>query len=171
LSLFMNAAVVMDCFSTRQYDAGVERGRRAVELDENFFASQYYLGLVCEQAGRIDEAVTLLENARLLSHDCPLVMAGLGGALAAAGRHEDARGILRELDDLARTSYVSATMLAVIHIGLGDRARALDLLDRAFDARCVWLLRALRGDPRFDPLRDDARFQRLAERIPEGRGE
>jgi serine/threonine protein kinase/tetratricopeptide (TPR) repeat protein len=168
LSLHMNAAVVMDCFFTRQYDAGIDHGRRAVDLDVNFFPSHYYLGLICQQAGRLDDAVAHLERARTLSNGCPLVVASLGAALAAAGRADTARGMLRDLDAAARTGYVSPTTIAAVHVALGETVPALDQLDRAFDQRCAWLLRALMGDPRFDPLRGERRFQDLVARVSSG---
>jgi TolB-like protein/Flp pilus assembly protein TadD len=171
LSLHMNAAVVMDYFFVGRYTEAVERAHRAIELDINFFPTRYYLGLAYEQTGEFDRAITQFETARALSNNCTLVVAALGHAYAAAGRKDEARAVQSELDDIRRTRYVSPSAEAAIHVALGETSRALDLLDRAFNGRCVWLLRSLTADPRFKPLQGEHRFQDLMLRVSAGRGE
>jgi hypothetical protein len=72
--------------------------------------------------------------------------------------------MLDELRQLAVERRVSPYHLALIYAGLGEKDRAIELLDQAFDERAerlVWL----RADPRFDKLRSDARFNDLLQRI------
>jgi DNA-binding winged helix-turn-helix (wHTH) protein/tetratricopeptide (TPR) repeat protein len=51
--------------------------------------------------------------------------------------------------------------LALDYLALGERDRALDLLEQAVERRDFWYLPFLGVDPRFDDLRDDPRFERL----------
>jgi hypothetical protein len=81
------------------------------------------------------------------------------------GKQEQARSILRELQELGRRKYVSQVFVAAIHTGLGDHDRALSSLEAAFEDRCFWLLRGVKVDPRFDRLREEARFQKLVQRM------
>src|SRR5206468_654559 len=84
----------------------------------------------------------------------------LAAAYAAAGREAEAREILAQLEEVAATRYVSPYHLAIIHLRLGERERALSLLEQAYatgDGWLVWIgvepeLDALRGDPRFENL-------------------
>jgi hypothetical protein len=80
----------------------------------------------------------------------------LGRAYALTGRTKEAHRLLRELDELARTRYVSPYGRALIFLGLEDD-EVFHWLDRSYAERAGWLM-YLATDPRFDPLRKDARF-------------
>ena len=54
----------------------------------------------------------------------------------------------------------STSIFSRIHLGLGDRERALDYLEKAAATRDPWLLFHYR-DQRFDSLRTDVRFVAL----------
>jgi serine/threonine protein kinase/Flp pilus assembly protein TadD len=161
LSLYMNAAVVMTYYFTQQFEAAVTHGQVAIEMDRTFYPLHFYLGLAYQQNGQLSNAVTELEDARRLSANSTLMMATLGGALAAADRGRDARGVLRELDDVGTRRYVPQVFVAAIHAALGETDRALSCLERARKDRCCWLLRCLRFDARFDGLREEPRFKAL----------
>ena len=84
----------------------------------------------------------------------------MGQAYALAGRVDDARRILHDLEARARDSYVTPYHLVFVYAGLGEQERALDLLERAYDDRSgavygikgSFLLASLRGHPRFQAL-------------------
>ena len=52
----------------------------------------------------------------------------------------------------------------MLHAGLGEPDAAFEWLDRALDDRRGWLA-YLKVEPLLDPLRSDARFTRLLERM------
>ena len=60
--------------------------------------------------------------------------------------------------------YVDLHGLALIKLGLGDRAGAIEMLERAEQERFPWLVR-LRVEPRWAPLHDERRFQELIRRV------
>jgi hypothetical protein len=67
---------------------------------------------------------------------------------------------VRRLEEPARRGSVSPWQLALGHLGLGDRDRALDYLEVAYRERwreMAWLSVL----PYLDPLRDHPRFQAL----------
>jgi hypothetical protein len=68
------------------------------------------------------------------------------------------------LKERSRSKYVSSYQFAVIYLGLGQNERAIAALEDAYRERST-LLGYLKMDPRFDPLRSDARFQDLLSRI------
>ena len=61
--------------------------------------------------------------------------------------------------------FQSQVFVAAIYVGLRDRDRALSCLEAAYEDRCFWLLRGVNVDPRFDRLREEARFQKLVRRM------
>jgi eukaryotic-like serine/threonine-protein kinase len=165
LSLHMNAAVSLICYFGRRYEEAADHGRRTVELDPNFFPGHFYLGLALSAQEQHSEAVTALQQATVLSGRSTLMLAALGGALASWGKMDEARQVLRELEELNRQKYVSQVFVAVIYAGLAENARALACLERACEDRCTWLLRCLVSDKRLDRLRDEATFQSLLRRV------
>ena len=81
------------------------------------------------------------------------------------GRVDEARGVLAEFDELARTGrYASAYAVAVVHAGLSDYDSALSTLEVAYRERSHWLV-WLKRDPRWDEIRVDRRFQDLVRKV------
>ena len=114
--------------------------------------------------GASESAIAAFERAVDAGGGHALPMADLGYAYAKAGRVADARRMLRHLNEMAKTSYVSPYNKAVIHIGLGDRDAAFDALDAAYATRSrslAWLNVA----HEFDAVRNDPRFRDLTQRI------
>jgi len=87
-----------------------------------------------------------------------------GHCYALAGRHAEARRVLDELQSLSGTRYVSPFEIALIHVGLRETDHAFRWLELACDQR-AFLLVLLRVDPRFDHLRGEPAFERLARRV------
>ena len=100
-------------------------------------------------------------TARLSSGNTK-TMAFRGHVLARLGRTAEARDILRTLESLSRERYVPPYMIAIVHLGLGERDAALASLDRAYEARDIHLV-FLPVDPRWDACRSDPRFRALIE--------
>ena len=165
LSLHMNAAVVMHSYFGRRYDEATEHGRSAVELDPTFYPTRFYLGLAYAQKQQYAEAAAELQQARALSDNSTLMVASLGAVFAAWGKEADARNILAELQELSRRKHVSQASVAAIFAGLDDKDQAFAALERAYSERSTWLLYCLSVDPRFDSLRDEARFRDLVRRV------
>jgi adenylate cyclase len=81
---------------------------------------------------------------------------------AVSGRKEEATGILKDLEARQDENASAAANIALIYVGLGQHDRAMNWLNKAYEARFnpSILLR-----PAFDALRSDARFQDLLRRI------
>jgi len=81
-----------------------------------------------------------------------------------AGRHEEAREVLAQLDADARSRYTSPLDFALVHAGLGEQDQAFAALNRAFDERVSDLSR-LKLLPWPDGIRHDPRFADLLQRL------
>jgi hypothetical protein len=60
--------------------------------------------------------------------------------------------------------YIAPLDIALVYLGLGDRAQALEWLDKAYEDHSNFLL-WIRVDPQFDSLRGQPRFQELLRRM------
>jgi hypothetical protein len=74
------------------------------------------------------------------------------------------RGSIRFTRSMAARRPIPPTQLAMLHTAVGEHDAALDILDRAADARAPSLAWSL-GDPLFDGLRHDRRFRSLVRRV------
>jgi tetratricopeptide (TPR) repeat protein len=88
----------------------------------------------------------------------------LGYAYAKAGKTEEALKVLDKLREESKRRYVPAGLFAPVYLGLGEREKVFESLERAYqehDEHTAWLL----IDPLFEPLRPDPRFQDLRRRM------
>ncbi|MBW2270130.1 MAG: tetratricopeptide repeat protein [Deltaproteobacteria bacterium] len=123
------------------------------------------IGMLHCERGRFDEGLALLEEARALSSDGPDQLASLAYGLALAGRSDEAREILAQLDQRARAGFVPPISLALAHIARGEKDEAFASLERAYAMRWVTLPILAARWPPFEPLRSDPRFEDLMRRL------
>jgi serine/threonine-protein kinase len=148
----------------RDFGAALEQCDHTIELNPHFAPAYLTLSLVQEQQGDLEEALAALERAVSLSPLSPRMHGALGRTLALANKRDAAMKTLRKLETLARERYVSPFEFASIYLALGQLDVAFKWLNKARDERVFELL-AMRVDPRFDPLRDDARFDASVRQI------
>ena len=147
-----------------RYAEAVQGAAHALEIDPAHDRALATLGWAHFKMGDIAEGLATLERAVAAAPGNTQWLAQLGQAYALAGRAERARDVLRQLEDRARTSYVSPYLLAFVHTGLGDHERALDLLERAFAER-TGAVYGIKGSFLFAPLRTHPRFKALLKKI------
>ena len=72
--------------------------------------------------------------------------------------------MLRDLDDRAKLRYRSPSLRVILHLGLGEKDKALDWLEKCYeeqDGYC-WILKV---GQLYDPLRTEPRFQALLKKV------
>jgi adenylate cyclase len=147
-----------------KYEAAREQAREALELDPNFNFAHFFLGWVDIEAGKFSAAIPEMEKGRVT--DSPPFAAGwLGYAYAAAGERTKAEAKIAELNQMSSRRFVSPFCTAIIYLGLGDKRRSLDGLEKAYQARSGPWLALLKVDKVFDPLRSEARFIELLKKV------
>ena len=144
----------------RDYEAALEQCDHTIELNPHFSPAYWALGVIQEQRTDLDEAIAAFQRAIDLSPHSPRMHAGLGRALALAGKRALAAGSLRTLEAIATQRYVSAIEFAAVRFAMGQRETAFTWLDKAREDRAFDLL-ALRVDPRFDAEKHDPRMQAI----------
>jgi hypothetical protein len=96
--------------------------------------------------------------------DSPPFAGWLGYAYAAVGERTRAEAMIAELNQTSLRRFVSPFCTAIIYLGLGDKERALDGLEKSYEVRSQWLV-FLKVDRVFDPLRSDPRFIELLKKV------
>jgi adenylate cyclase len=144
-------------FTDHEYDNAVEQAKRALMMMPNALWPEIILGWAYQQKGMHGPALASLRSAASHSAGSAFAIASLAQGLAAAGERTPARRMLTELFDMSRENYVSAYDIAAIYMGLGEADNAITWLRRAYAERSPMLVN-VGWDPRFDALRNDARF-------------
>ena len=140
-----------------RYDEAVLRAEDASELDPAHARARATLGWAYFLSGRKSAGLTELERAVALAPGNTLWLGQLGEAYALMGKGAKAHAILRQIEERARSAYVSPYHLAYVYTGLGDDDRAMELLERAVAERAgpaygikgSFLFRSLHANPRF----------------------
>lgn len=148
----------------RNLDLALQQSDLTIEQNPHFASAYWTLGLIQEQRGELDEAEAALKRAIELSPPSPRILGALGGVYAKEGRREEAVRILDELDALSAQRYISPFEPALINFNLGRREEGFELLARAFADRCFELI-TIHIDPRFDGVRNDARYKSLFKKL------
>jgi TolB-like protein/Tfp pilus assembly protein PilF len=160
LSPVINVELGLALTRNRRYADAVQRLERTLEL-EPFWRVYATLAMTYEAQGDWARAVPLLEKANALGN--PDAIPWLGYAYGVAGRRREALALVSQMEALARTQYVSPQNVAFVHLGLGDKDRALAGLEKAYQERAFEVL-GFAGDI-FDRLHGDPHFQDLLRRM------
>ena len=160
---FVGEAVIN--YHLRNYKALIEVDRAYVARASNFTLAHLWLGVGYEGSGQPREAIPEYQRAAELSQGDSDPTAALAHAYTTTGRKTEALKILREWQRQSQTSYVSPYMIATVYAGLGDKDKAFEFLEKAYQERSPDLPYFLRADLRMDSLRSDPRFQDLVHRM------
>ena len=163
-SVFSTMIVAWILFFARRHEESVERARAALARDPSYATAYRILGWAYEELGRYGEAIACHRRATELTGYAANFLAQLGRPYALSGRQPEALALIDELQQTSEGAYVSSLDIAIIHTALGDHAKALDWLERAYEERADHLPYA-GVNPRLDPLRSEPRFRELLERM------
>jgi tetratricopeptide (TPR) repeat protein len=164
LSLVINADLGGTYYFARRYDEAIAQQHRTLEMDPRFYFARFSLGEVLAAKGALDQAIVEYQKARALNDD-PFVLALLGNAYARSGNKTEALKILDQLKELSTQRYVNAYSFVIVYLGLGDKEEALRWLKQSYQDRAGSDVGWIRVDSLVDSLRDDPRFEALAEKI------
>jgi TolB-like protein/Tfp pilus assembly protein PilF len=146
-----------------QYQAAKDQVKRAADLDPTYFFAPWQGGCIDIQEGNVRDAIPKFRKAKAMESPA-FVSAWLAYAYGISG---DRASAMAELGDLKKRSLrgsVTPFNLALLYLGLGDRARALDYLEKAYAADTQWL-GWLKNDRTFDSLRSEPRFTALMKKL------
>ena len=144
----------------RDWERLLDSSLQQLPSNENDWLMHTNLGLGYEGTGKLAEAIAEYQRAIELSNGNDLnAVASLGHAYAAAGRRYDAERVLRELEQKVRDGRASSYLPATIYAGLGEKDKALTLIEKAYRDQSLDIGWIFKTDLRTDSLRSEPRFQ------------
>jgi len=146
-----------------RYQAAKEQAARAGQLDPTFFFPPFAYGWIDIQAGKVADAIPQFRKAKAMGSPA-FASAWLAYAHAASGDRASALSELEVLKKLSLRGSPTPFDLALVSLGLGDRARAVSYLEQAYAQDSQWL-GWLGNDRVFDPLRSDPRVAALLRKL------
>jgi len=163
----LSPSILTDAIASYMYwgktAQAMELIRRVMELDPSFFFPVMQEGTMALLAGDYPDAIANFKRAHTMGAP-PFNSGFLAYAQAKSGDRAGAMATLGALTAISPGGEVAAFNLALVYLGLGEHARALDYLEQAYAAnsqQLVWL----KVDPTYDPLRKDPRFKALMKRL------
>lgn len=163
-SLIINAHFGLMNYFAHRFDQSIVECNKTIALDPSFYVARRYLGLAYAQKGMYKEALAEFEKAIAGSSGSPLMKAEYANTLALSGDTNKAQIELDGLIALSKQKYVSAYHISSVYVGLKDKERAFEWLEKALQERADWMV-FLNVDPRFDSLHSDPRFKDIQQRM------
>jgi TolB-like protein/DNA-binding winged helix-turn-helix (wHTH) protein/Flp pilus assembly protein TadD len=148
-------------YFSRQYDRAIKQLRAVLDMEPNFPRAHILVGAYV-QKGMYAEALADIERWRRIE-DNPWSWMMLAYVYGRSGQQEKARSALEKLEELNRRGETDSASIALAHLGMGDKEKAIAWLQKAYAEHSIPT--ALKVDPIYDPLRSDPRFQELLRRV------
>ena len=149
-------------YFARRFDEAIARFQQIVKLAPDSALAHGWLGYAYAAKGMYREAIMEYQQRTNRDGDSTSDQCYLGYALAKSEKRNEALALLNKLK--TTKDYVSLAELAILYIGLGDKEKAFESLEKAYVAHDLQL-QNLRADPHYDDLHADQRFQDLLRRI------
>jgi len=179
----MTRAIALDPFSpriqsflgrtytwARRYDDALVQLQKTTEIFPSFAIEHERLAHLYTYRGEYDNAITEETRARILAHQDPRSVVKLEGSLRKALATHGPRGYWEKMLELSRQSdnapeaYTTNDNLAIIYARLGEKEKALQVLEQAYQERQLHMTE-IAVEPAFDVLRSEPRFQSLVRQI------
>ena len=165
LSINYNTALAFTFFLARRYDQAKEQGAKILELDPKFISAFYVRGVAYVKKSMFKEAMAEFDKGVSISRDNLEALTGLGYGYAVTSRRADAEKVLARLNELSKREFVSPVWMAKIYSGLGEKDKAFEALERAYEDRSIVSVAYVKTNPMLDPLRSDPRYAELLHRL------
>jgi DNA-binding winged helix-turn-helix (wHTH) protein/TolB-like protein len=149
-------------FAGREADSSVVL-QSVIDLDPNFWLAHLFMTRNYLSKGMYDQALASVNKAKNLTHGNAEATGTVGYILAKMGRTDEAKQVLGELESRKDKPFLSYAA-AQVYLGLGDKNRALELLEQAFQQREP-LMVFLKVEPKWNDLRSEPRFIDLMKRL------
>ncbi|HSE51369.1 MAG TPA: tetratricopeptide repeat protein, partial [Gemmatimonadales bacterium] len=150
-----------------RFDDAIREANKAMELQADFPVALFVLGLAYLDKGQHAEAIAYHERA-VARYPNQSMTWTLARTYAMTGRTADARKIMRRLESGAPGDAQHPWFIAAAYAALGENEKAIDWLEKAYEARILFLPNLKReraAGGTFQSLRSNPRFQALLRRL------
>jgi TolB-like protein/Flp pilus assembly protein TadD len=164
LDINMGGALAGAYLYAEQNGPGLEQAKKTYDLEPNHPIGRWILGQAYVQNGMYAEAIALNEQWLQTDPTNQFALREAGIAYAKAGKRDKAEEMIGRFREIAKTQYVPACRPGSIYSALGDKDKAIEELNKAFDAR-DWELFRMEADQYFIDVRDDPRYKEIVKRL------
>ena len=165
LSLPVNRNLGLAYYLARQYDLAIEQLRGTLEMDPGFALTREYVGLAYLEKGMYNVAIEYCGEAAAPVSASTYAISALGYAYAVSGKKAEAEKACDRLNRLSEQKYISPRFVASIYAGLGEKDKAFESLNAAFEDRSLQIGPGIIADPTYNSLHAEPRFQELLRRM------
>ena len=165
LSAFFTGMYSLILCTVGKLKQALEVCQASIELDANSFISLISEGNILMGMQQYEESIASFERAMKISKRHHFAVNANIWNYCLTGNVDKARSLMNELKERAEKEYIANTFTGISAAYLGNLDEAFDYLEKAYNDRDPILLNIKYqkwGPPQF---RDDARFQKLLERI------
>ena len=155
----------MNLYYAGHADEAWEQFRVTLEMDPDFCAAHYALQLVYNGEGMYGDAVDGLEHIFLRMGATEEDIAAMRDAFETSGIEGVYRWSIGMWTRLSEHKYVDPYNFAVNYAALGDKDKAFEWLEKAYEQSSFLSIVWIRIDSRFESLRSDPRYPELLKKI------
>ncbi len=146
----------------RQNDKALEVVTRILAVDPEHHEALWQKANTLKAQGKYQEAIETFQKRSVGAHTNWV----LGYTYGLAGNRDEAIKILNYQLKKRETEYVPSFMIGVLYLGLGEKEKALDWLENAYDdGSGIPFIFGMKYDHMLDALRDEPRFKELYQRM------
>ena len=146
------------------HERAIEQLKKALEFDADFAWTHIALAQAYAWRGMYAESLAICEKVATLLGGNPHSRALRSLILAMAGKTEEAKTILNELNERPKLDHMTLIRSAESWSALGEKDKAFQFLEAAYQDRASPLI-YLDVRPTFNNIRSDPRFADLRRRI------
>ncbi len=164
LSVPIAENVVQNLVENGDLDGALAQCKRTLELDPNFWSIHFRQAAVHFEKGEKAEGFAAASRSIELIGRAPIALGFWGYALAVAGKRDEALAVAKELEQKYAAKEMDGVRIASVYIGLGDKDKVFEWLEKDFQARRPTLME-MRLEMEFRSVRDDPRYKDLLKRM------
>ena len=161
LDMEINAHLGFHYYWSREYDKAIEQYIKTLETAPRDPWVHSYLGRAYKEMGWYSKSIEKFKLAlSLIGKNEAEILSNLGNVYAVSGNREKALEIINELIGQSKQRYVPSFLIADVYVGLGEKDKAFEWLEKAFNERDLEPM-----SPLLDPIRKDPRFKDIMHRM------
>lgn len=164
-SLRINTDMGWVLYEARLYDEAIAKAQGTLELDPDFAPAHSLLGWAFLRKSRYKEAIPEFQKVTALSKYNAANLSAIAYAYSMVGLRVAALKTLNQLKHQSEHGSIPWYQMAIVYVGLGEKEKALESLEKAYVGERNKWLGFLKVEPSFDPLRSELRFKSLLQRM------
>lgn len=163
LSLRTKTLAAWNYYQTGDFEQALKKADEILETDPNYPQGHLQRGYTLVELGRPDEAIDAIKRCMDLMPGSSLALYHLAFALAAAGRHSEAKAVAASMKQRAKSEYIKPMFIGLTLLAAGETDEGFKYLAVSADERDPWLT-WIGTEAKYKPFHDDPRYLKVLKR-------